>query len=187
MLYLIVKTLRLLLITTKTMLITTKKIDLMNKINKYLDFINLITSDVKGDLTLEGLKFDLRKVLIEKQNHHSKMMLRHKKIVEDIQLLLNTLEEEEIKEKNINQESKLNKYRTKEFWKKHIRTMFKEKNRALKTNEILDSLHIPKDERRNCMTILSNTMIELYNEKELIRYKIEGEKGYYYESLKKGL
>jgi hypothetical protein len=159
----------------------------MNKVNKYIDIINLVTQEVISDLTFDELKIDLRKMLIEKQNHHLKMMARHKKISEDIQLLLNTLEEEELKDKKINSETKLDDFRTKEFWKKHVRFLFKEKKRALKASEILGSVNISKDERRNCMTILSNTLIELYNENELNRYKIEGEKGYYYESLKKNL
>jgi hypothetical protein len=71
-------------------------------------------------------------------------------------------------------------FRRKEFWREHIEYTIEKTGRPLKSKEILECYPINPLEKRNCMSILSNVLAEFSNTGIVKKFKIEGEKGYYY-------
>lgn len=71
-------------------------------------------------------------------------------------------------------------YRNKEFWRKQVEVILHEKDHPLKSTDIINNYKINPVERRQCMSILSNVLGELCNKGVIKKFKIEGEKGFYY-------
>lgn len=116
--------------------------------------------------------------LFEIKMFHEDMISLHNKAIESI----NELIEKESFEDNaaINKVGESFDYRSKEFWRNQIERVFKKTKHPIKSTEILDSCRFNPSERRQCMSILSNVLSEQCKSGELKRFKIEGEKGFYY-------
>ncbi len=153
----------------------------MEEYSKYLENINVSTKEILKNIDASSLNSEIRKILFEKNIYHNSMINKHQKVLDDIRFLMNVIDENELKSEKNNSE-KINEYRTKEFWRKQIIKLLDESEIALKSSNILESVPINYNEKRNCMSILSNVLAEMSKDenKEINRYKVNGEKGYYY-------
>ncbi len=108
--------------------------------------------------------------------HQQDMILLHQMAIERINELMK-IEEETEKQPSIKQNVD---YRNKEFWRKQVEVILHEKDHPLKSTDIIDNYKINPAERRQCMSILSNVLGELCSRGVIKKFKIEGEKGFYY-------
>ena len=108
--------------------------------------------------------------------HQQDMILLHQMAIERINELMK-IEEESEKQPTIKQNVD---YRNKELWRKQVEVILHEKDHPLKSTDIIDNYKINPAERRQCMFILSNVLGELCDRGVIKKFKIEGEKGFYY-------
>jgi len=104
------------------------------------------------------------------------MILLHQMAIEKIDELMSISESTE---KQLNRKENVN-YRNKEFWRKQVEVILRKKDHPLKSSDIMNNCQINPIERRQCMSILSNVLGELCDKGVLKKFKIEGEKGFYY-------
>jgi len=121
---------------------------------------------------------------IQTVNDLFKLKMQHEDMVKLHQLLLNEIKVILDQEDKLDLESRSEivelDYRTKEFWRKQVDFMLNKMERPLKSKEIIDSCLMNPGHRRQCMSILSNVLAELFNKGMIRKFKIEGDKGFYY-------
>lgn len=110
--------------------------------------------------------------------YHQDMLSLHKMVIEKIHDLTKLVEYEEVKESWIKNE--IVDYRNKDFWRRQVDIMLNEKKHPLKSTDIINNSQINPAEKRQCMSILSNVLSELCEKGMIKKFKIDGEKGFYY-------
>lgn len=115
--------------------------------------------------------------LFKLKMHHVDMIKLHQLQLNAIQVIL---EQEEILESESSAKIVDFEYRTKEFWRRQVDFMLNKMERPLKSQDIMDSCPVNPVQRRQCMSILSNVLAEMCVKRLVKKFKIEGEKGFYY-------
>lgn len=168
----------------------------MNKIPDYKSLKTLLSEIIENDsLNKDSDLFSIRSLLYDKKIMVETKIRKQQKLLAQIDFLINTFDNEfESHSTNIVSEpveiynlSSSNKgldsdLRNKEFWRNYSIDILSESRTIMKSSDIIkaSNVSLDKNTRRACMSILSIVLAELVDFDKVVRYKIDGEKGFYY-------
>lgn len=149
----------------------------MNRYEKDIAVIDDLTLKIREKVTQLGPNIQTVNDLFQLKMYHEDMIKLHQLLLNAIQVILGQEEKLELESST---KIEYSEYRTKEFWRRQVDFMLNKMERPLKSQEIMDSCPVNPAQRRQCMSILSNVLAEMCDKRLLKKFKIEGEKGFYY-------